>query len=141
MKFMRRQCQQQAAPPESIAMSCRYQIRVFESTEKDGVTSAGTLVAPLAFTFSVYTYSAEQAEKQIRKDVAKGKLSRGKVYQILPAIGGGEFTRSLAVAEDGSFAHVFLDPAAGPYSEFRRLRLPTPALEPGIGATPVAAAC
>jgi hypothetical protein len=124
-------------------MSCRYQIRVFESMEKDGVTSAGTVVAPLSFTFSIYGYSAAEAEKQIRKDVGKGKLSRGKVYQILPVIGGGELARSVAVAADGSFAHVFLDPAAGPYSEFRRIRLPqpAPAAELGVAATPVAAAC
>jgi hypothetical protein len=108
-------------------MSCRYQIRVFESTQKDGNTSPGTIVTPLAFTFSVYVYSGEEAEKSIRRDVAKGKLSRGRVYQILPLLGNAELTRSLAVALDGSFEHVFLDPAAGPYSEFRRLRLPAPA--------------
>lgn len=130
------------APWRSIAMSCRYQVRIFESLEKDGATSAGTVLAPAAFTFSVYAYSGEEAEKQIRKDVAKGKLSRGKVYQILPAIGGGEFTRSLAVAEDGSSGHVFLDPAAGPFSEFRRIRLPRPAAVTELGgstATPVCA--
>jgi hypothetical protein len=115
-------------------MSCRYQVRIFESTEKDGATSAGTVLTPVAFTFSVYAYSAEEAEKSLRKDVAKGKLGRGKVYQILPVIGNGEFVRSLAVACDGSFEHVFLDPAAGPFSEFRRIRLPQPpsAAEPFI---------
>jgi hypothetical protein len=122
-------------------MNCRYQVRVFESIEKDGITSAGTVVAQVAFTFSVYAYSAEEAEKQVRKGVERGKFSRGKVYQILPAIGGGELTRSLAVAPDGSSAHVFLDPAAGPYSEFRRIRLPQPlaAEQPGLTATPAAA--
>jgi hypothetical protein len=105
-------------------MSCRYQIRVFESTQKDGATMAGTIMAPLAQTFSVYAYSGEEAEKSIRKDIATGKLARGKVYQVLPLIGNAELTRSLAVGLDGSFERVFLDPAAGPYSEFRRVRMP-----------------
>lgn len=60
-------------------MSCRYQVRVFESTQKDGSTSAGTIVTPLAHTFSIYAYSGEEAEKSIRKDIAKGKLTRGKI--------------------------------------------------------------
>lgn len=107
-------------------MSCRYQVRIFESTGKDGAISAGTIVTPVAFTFSIYAYSAEEAEQSVRKDVAKGKLGRGKVYQILPVIGNGEFVRSLAAASDGPFEHVFLDPAAGPFSEFRRIRLPHP---------------
>lgn len=112
-------------------MSCRYQIRVFESTEKNGATSGGTIVGPTAQTFSVYAYSGDEAERTIRKNVAKGKLALGKVYQILPLLGNAELTRSLAVALDGRFDHVFLDPAAGPYSEFRRVRLaqPAPSLE------------
>lgn len=105
-------------------MSCRYQVRVFESTQKDGATAAGTIIAPLAQTFSIYAYSGEEAEKSIRKDIAKGKLARGKIYQILPLLGNAELTRSLAVGLEGSFDRVFLDPAAGPYSEFRRIRLP-----------------
>jgi len=109
-------------------MSCRYQVRVFESTQKDGATAAGTIIAPLAQTFSVYAYSGEEAEKSIRKDIDKGKLARGKVYQILPLLGNAELTRSLAVGLEGSFDRVFLDPAAGPYSEFRRIRLPQPVL-------------
>jgi hypothetical protein len=107
-------------------MSCRYQVRVFESTAKDGATAAGSILAPLAYTFSVYADSGEHAEKSIRKDIGKGKLARGRVYQILPLLGNAELTRSLAVAVDGSFDRVFLDPAAGPYSELRRIRLPVP---------------
>ena len=111
-------------------MSCRYQVRIFESTQKDGATSAGTIVAPVSQPLSIYAYSGEDAEKCIRKDVAKGKLARGKVYQILPLIGNAELTRSLAVAIDGSFERVFLDPATGLYSEFRRIRLPQPTRPP-----------
>lgn len=113
-------------------MSCRYQVRIFESTQKDGATSAGTVVTPVAHPLSVYAYSGEEAENIIRKDVARGKLARGRVYQILPLIGNAELTRSLAVASDGSFERVFLDPATGLYSESRRIRLPklTPAADP-----------
>ena len=107
-------------------MSCRYQIRVFESTEKDGATAAGTIVVPVSLTFSVYAYSGEEAERSIRKDIAKGKLAGGKVYQICPLLGNAELTRSVAVTLDGSFDRVFLDPATGPYSAYRRIRLPNP---------------
>src|ERR1700761_4932562 len=119
-------------------MSCRYQIRVFESARKDGDTSAGTVVTPLSLTFSVYAYSGEDAEKSIRRDIAKGKLARGRVYQILPLIGNAELTRSLAVASDGSCARVFLDPAAGLYSESRRIRVPQ--LAPASQAEPTTVA-
>jgi hypothetical protein len=124
-------------------MSCRYQIRIFESAGKDGATSAGTIMAPVAQTFSVYVYSAEEAEKSIRKDIARGKLARGRVYQILPLLGNAELTRSLAVALDGSFHRVFLDPEAGPYSEFRRVRLPqAPAVsQPDGTATAASVSC
>ena len=103
-------------------MSCRYQIRVFESVQKDGATAAGTTVSPATHTFSIYAHSGEEAEKSIRKSIAGGKLPCGKVYQILPLIGNAELTRSLAVAADGSFERVFLDPANGPYGELRRIR-------------------
>ncbi|HEX3684412.1 MAG TPA: hypothetical protein VHU83_17890 [Bryobacteraceae bacterium] len=124
-------------------MSCRYQVRIFESAGKDGATSVGTIMAPVAQTFSVYVYSAEEAEKSIRKDIAKGKLARGRVYQILPLIGNAELTRSLAVALDGSFQRVFLDPEAGPYSEFRRVRLPqsTAASQPDGVASTLSVSC
>ncbi|MBV9762277.1 MAG: hypothetical protein JO340_17085 [Acidobacteriaceae bacterium] len=105
-------------------MSCRYQVRIFESTSEDGATSAGTIVKPTAFTLSVYAYSGDEAEKSIRKDIAKGKLASGRVYQIMPALYNFEFVRSVAFASDGSSQRVFLDPASGPFCEFRRIRLP-----------------
>lgn len=100
-------------------------------------------MAPVAQTFSVYVHSAEEAEKSIGKDVAKGKLARGRVYQVLPLMGNAELTRSLAVALDCSFQRVFLDPAAGPYSEFRRIRLPqaAPASQPDSTATAAFVRC
>jgi hypothetical protein len=104
-------------------MSCRYQVRVFESVAQDGATGVGTTVRPTVQTFSVYAYSAEEAEKAICKGVANGKLSSGRVYQIWPFLGNGEFTRSLAIATDGSSQRVWLDPAAGPFSEVRRIRV------------------
>jgi hypothetical protein len=103
-------------------MSGRYQVRVFESSAKDGGTAAGTILVPTVHTFSIYADSGEEAEKSIHRDIKKGKLSCGKVYQIWPLLGSAEFTRSLAVSMDGSCDRVFLDPAAGPYSELRRLR-------------------
>lgn len=109
-------------------MSGRYQVRVFESVEKDGATAAGTILEPLSLTFSLYADSAEGADILLRKDVDKGKRSRGTVYQICP-VKSQEFTRSIAAALDGSFQHVFLDPAGGPYSEIRRVRLPKPAAD------------
>jgi hypothetical protein len=105
-------------------MSCRYQVRVFESVEQNGATGAGTTVRPSVQTFSIYAYSAEEAENTIQKRVANGKLARGRVYQIWPFLGNGEFTRSLAIACDGSCQHVWLDPAAGPFNELRRIRVP-----------------
>jgi hypothetical protein len=110
-------------------MSCRYQVRIFESTSKDGATSAGTLVSPTALTLSVYAYSGDEAEKSIRKDIAKGKLSAGRVYQIMPARYDFGMVRSVAIGLDGSCRRVYLDPASGPYCEFRRIRLPEPAEE------------
>ena len=104
-------------------MSCRYQIRVFESTSQDGATAVGTTVTPTVQTFSVYAYSVEEAEKSIRKKIAKGTLTRGKVYQIWPFLGNGEFTRSVAIGLDDSCERVFLDPASGPFSELRRIRV------------------
>ena len=104
-------------------MSGRYQVRMFESMEKDGATAAGTVLTPMAQTFSVYAESADEADKLIRRDITTGKRPRGKVYQILPVLGNAEFARSLAVSTEGSFDRVFLDPASGPYSEFRRIRL------------------
>lgn len=104
-------------------MSGRYQIRVFESIEKEGATGVDTVLEPTALTFSVYAESAEKAELSLRRDIDKGKRARGRVYQICPPLGHG-IIRSIAAALDGSFFHVFMDPAGGPYSHLRRIRLP-----------------
>lgn len=108
-------------------MSCRYQVRIFETVEPNGPVGVGTTVRPAVQTFSVYAYSADEAEKTIRNGVASGKFARGRVYQLWPFLGNGEFARSLAIGLDGSAQRVFLDPVDGPYSEFRRIRLPRPA--------------
>jgi hypothetical protein len=104
-------------------LSGRYQVRIFESFENDGATVAGTILTPTPLTFILYADSAEEAEILLHKQIAKGKRSPGKVYQICSFL-SQELTRSVAVALDGSFHHVFLDPASGPFSEMRRLRLP-----------------
>jgi hypothetical protein len=65
----------------------------------------------------------DEAQLLLFKQIDQGKRPRGRVYQIIPPIGHGVI-RSLAAALDGSFFHVFMDPAAGPYSDLRRLRLP-----------------
>lgn len=109
-------------------MSGRYQIRVFESLEKDGATASGTELQPVSFTFSLYADSVDHAELILRKEVERGKHARGRVYQICPAAAYG-IMRSVAAALDGSFFHVFMDPAAGPFSELRRIRLPKPSSE------------
>ncbi len=103
-------------------MSGRYQVRVFESIDKDGATSAGAKLQPTTLTFSVYADSMDHAEAILRKEIEKGKHSRGKVYQVC-ATAGHIMMRSVAASVDGSFFHVFMDPAAGPYSDLRRLRL------------------
>ena len=104
-------------------MSCRYQVRVFETAEQNAMIEVGTAVRPSVQTFSVYAYSADEAERTICKGIASGKLARGRVYQIWPFLGNGEFTRSLAIAADGSWQRVLLEPAAGPFSELRRIRV------------------
>lgn len=105
-------------------MSQRYVIRMFESTEKDGQTCAGTLVEPVNRHLAKYGYSADDVEGSVRRDVAKGKLPSGKVYQICPSMGNVELIRSVAASMDGTFERVFLDPASGLYGELRRIRLP-----------------
>ena len=103
-------------------MNGRYQVRIFESIEKNAATADGTFLKQVSLSFMLYADSVEQAEILLHKDIGKGKRARGKVYQITPVQGQG-FTRSIAAGLDGSFQHVFLDPAYGPYSEMRRLRL------------------
>ncbi len=105
-------------------MSKRYSIRVYESRKRDGMTCAGTIVEPLDLSVSIYADSGDGAELQLRKDVEGGQLSCGRVYQICPSLAVPELIRSVAASLDGSFERVFLDPAAGLYSEARRVRLP-----------------
>jgi hypothetical protein len=104
-------------------------IRTYEDREKNGATDAGTVVEPVNRELAVYAYSADEAEARIRKDVAGGKLPPGRVYQICPWMANPELIRSVAASLDGSFQRVFLDPAAGLYSELRRVRLPRPACD------------
>ena len=110
-------------------MSQRYIIRVYEDCEKDGATGPGTVVEPVSAQIAVYAYTADEAEKKLQNDIASGKLKAGRVYQICPWLAVPELIRSFSAGLDGSFQRVFLDPAAGPYSEYRRIRRPRPAAE------------
>ena len=107
-------------------MSHRYIIRTYEDCDKKGATSPGTVLEPLNRELSFYAYSADEIEERIRREVAAGLLAPGRVYQICPWMSNPELIRSVAVSLDGSFQRVFLDPAAGLYGEFRRIRLPRP---------------
>ena len=104
-------------------MNDRYCVRVYESREKDGMTCAGTVVVPVDTFVSIYADSGELAEMKLRKEVESGRLPSGRVYQICPSLAVPELIRSVAASLDGSFERVFLDPAAGLYSEARRVRL------------------
>lgn len=119
-------------------MSGRYQVRIYESIEKDGALAVGTVLAPVSLSFTLYADSLEKAEILLHKDLDKGKRSRGRVYQLCSVLGHG-FTRSIAAGLDGSFQHVFLDPASGPYSEMRRIRLPNALAETGPESSLLAA--
>ena len=104
-------------------MSNNYRVRIYASADQDNLVSPGTIMAMIERSFTLYGYSAEEAEQALRKNVLAKKLERGRVYQICPAVGNPEVTRTVAVDIDGSFQRVFLDPARGLYSEFRRVRL------------------
>lgn len=101
----------------------RYIVRVFGDSEEHGATEPGTVVQPLSTQLSFYEDSADHAEKKLYRDILNGKLPKGRVYQICPSA-SFEPIRTCAVANDGSAQRVFLDPADGPYSELRRIRLP-----------------
>ena len=105
-------------------MSKRYCIRVYESRAKDGAVGAGTMVEPIDSFLSVYADSGDMAEWKLQKEIESGSLSRGRIYQICPSLSVPELIRSVAASLDGSFERVFLDPAAGLYSDKRRVRLP-----------------
>ncbi|MBV9156612.1 MAG: hypothetical protein JO097_10145 [Acidobacteriaceae bacterium] len=107
-------------------MSQRYRIRVYESADEDCAVTNGAVVAPIERSFTIYAYSAEEAQTAVQNDVSKGKLPSGRVYQICPWLGNPELIRSIAASQDGSFQRVFLDPAFGLYGEFRRIRFAKP---------------
>ncbi len=103
-------------------MSHRYKIRTFESGDQDGGVAEGVIVVPIDRSFAVYSRSADDAEKQLKEDLAAGKLPAGRVYQICPPFGNPESIRAFAVSSEGKCQRAFLDPASGIYSEFRRIR-------------------
>jgi hypothetical protein len=105
-------------------MNHRYCVRVYESREKNGTTCAGTVVVPVEAFVSIYADSGDLAERKLRVEVESGRLPTGRIYQICPSLAVPELIRSVAASLDGSFERVFLDPAAGLYSEARRVRLP-----------------
>ncbi len=102
----------------------RYIIRVFSDREQSSTTAPDTVVEPLDLQISFYTDSADEAEKKLYGDVLRGKLPKGRVYQICPSMGSFEPIRTCAIAPDGVAQRVFLDPVDGLYSQLRRIRLP-----------------
>jgi hypothetical protein len=105
-------------------MSNKYKIRMYESGNQDGGTTQGTVMLPVDRCFNVLAVSGEEAENIVRRDVQKGKLPLGRVYQVCPASGSSEPILALAAALDGNLERVSLDPASGLYAEFRRIRYP-----------------
>jgi hypothetical protein len=106
----------------------RYMIRVFSDQSQNNATVPGTVVEPTNIQLSFYEDSADEAEKKLNSEVRKGKLPKGRVYQICPSMGSFEPIRTCAIALDGSAQRVFLDPVDGLYGEARRIRLPRPAV-------------
>jgi hypothetical protein len=104
----------------------RYIIRVFSDRDQKNATIPGTVVEPTNTQLSFYEDSADHAEKKLNSEIIKGKLPKGRVYQICPSMGSFEPIRSCAIAADGSAQRVFLDPVDGLYGELRRIRLPRP---------------
>jgi hypothetical protein len=107
----------------------RYVIRMFSDREEKSATTPGTIVEPLNTQLSFYEDSADYAEKKLLNEVEKGKLPKGRVYQICPSMGSFEPIRTCAVHADGSSERVFLDPVDGLYGQSRRIRLPRPQQE------------
>jgi hypothetical protein len=97
---------------------------MYESCNGDGSIHAGTMMRPIDRSFSVYADSGNEVESKIRKDVLEKELAGGRVYQICPQFGSAEIIRSVSVSLDATLQRVFLDPATGLYSEFRRIRHP-----------------
>jgi len=103
-------------------MSHRYKIRAFASGEEDGAVEAGTVVMPLEKSFSIFARTVEEAERQLQNELTEEKLVRGRVYQVCPPFGNPESIRAFSVSLAGECRRVFLDPASGVYSEFRKIR-------------------
>ena len=100
---------------------------MYESGDRDGSLAPTTIVVPIERCFNLTARTSEAVELLIRKDVMDKKLPTGRVYQINPMIGNPEAIRSIALDEHANVARVFLDPAKGLYSEFRRIRYAEPA--------------
>ncbi|HEY3940136.1 MAG TPA: hypothetical protein VGL97_22100 [Bryobacteraceae bacterium] len=105
-------------------MSTRYKVRMYESCNADGGIEPDTIMRPVDRSFSLYAESAEEVESKLKRDVQEKKLEGSRVYQICPQFGSAELIRSVSVSSDATLQRVFLDPAAGLYSEFRRIRRP-----------------
>jgi hypothetical protein len=103
-------------------MSHRYKIRAFESGDQDGKVDAGTIVLPIERSFSLFARTVDEAERKVQEELASDKLPKGRVYQVCPPFGNPESIRAFAVNGNGECQRVFLDPASGVYSEFRRIR-------------------
>jgi len=110
------------AQEKKLGMSHRYKIRAFASGEHDGAVEAGTIVMPLEKSFSIFARTVEEAERQLKSDLAEEKLVRGRVYQVCPPFGNPESIRAFSISLAGEYQRVFLDPATGAYSESRRIR-------------------
>jgi hypothetical protein len=103
-------------------MSHRYKIRAFESGDQQGIVDPGTIVLPIDRSYSLFARTADEAEIQVQADIASEKLPKGRVYQICPPFGNPESIRAFAVTLAGESERVYLDPASGVYSEYRRIR-------------------
>jgi hypothetical protein len=99
---------------------------MYESGDRDGSLAPATIVVPIERCFNLTAKTSSDVELQLRKDVMDKKLPTGRVYQINPMIGNPEAIRSIALDEHANVSRVFLDPAKGLYSEFRRIRYPDP---------------
>ena len=107
-------------------MKRKYKVRVHESGERDGATAAGTIVLHIGGSVAHEAHSIDELEESIRRQIDLGKMARGCVYQICPSGISGERPRCMAAPLNGDLRDCVLDPAAGLYSEFRRIRYLAP---------------
>ena len=103
-------------------MSHRYKTRAFESGDQDGIVDEGKIVLPIERSFSLFARTVDEAERKVQEDLVADKLPKGRVYQVCPPFGNPESIRAFAVTSEGGCRRVYLDPASGIYSEFRRIR-------------------